>query len=249
MSAINDDLGLGSELLEGFKAMFTIFDADGAGSISKENLRDFYAKFGVTFSDDDLAYLLRTFNAADPDKQTIDFNDFAKTLDARSRRISRDAFADAFDMFNTSKTGKLTKDELVKAMGSLGEVVTEEEAEEMLQVASSKDSFIATLQGQIDTDPAQGGVGLAIHPASPQRSGGAPPPPPPGAAGNTMSIPPPPPPNGGMVSSGGAPPPPPPMPGMAVASGGGGAPPPPPPMPGMVAAGGGGVPPPPPPMP
>ena len=243
MSSSLDELGLSSELVEGFRSMFNIFDATGSGDITKENLRDFYAKFGVTFSEDDLNYLLRTFNDGDSSKETIAFDNFARTLDAKSR-ISRDAFADAFDMFNTSKTGTLTKDELVQAMGFLGEVITEEEADEMLQVASSKEAFVATLQGQIDSVPGSSSAApqLQIHPMSPQRNGQHPPPPPP-ASGNTMSIPPPPPgPGGGGV--------PPPITGMTAASGGGGGPPPPPPpMPGMAASGGGGVPPPPPPMP
>ncbi len=240
-----DELGLSPELLDGFRSMFSIFDASGSGKITSDNLRDFYAKFGVTFSDDDLQYLMRTFNGGAAGADSIRFDDFAKTLDAKSR-ISRDAFADAFDMFNTSKSGSLTKGELMQAMGCLGEAITEEEAEEMLQVASSKDAFIATLQGQLDSDSvsAAAPTGPKIHPMSPQHSGGGgPPPPPPPPGGNTMSIPPPPPPPG---SGGGGPPPPPPMPG------GGGGPPPPPPMPGMMMPGtprGGGPPPPPPPPP
>ena len=180
---IPDGLGLSDELVEGFRSMFGIFDADGAGSISKQNLRDFYAKFGVTFSDDDLDYLMRLFNRGDDsdgggrkDGQSIDFSAFVKTLDAKSR-ISRDAFADAFDMFNTSKSGTLTKDELMQAMGFLGEIITEEEADEMLQVAATKDAFVASLQGQIvDSDDSGGGGGgpsLAIHPSSPQHGGNA----------------------------------------------------------------------------
>ncbi len=223
--------------------MFDIFDADGNGVVSGDNLKGFYAKFGITFSDDDVRYLLQTFTGAGDGE--ISFDAFSRTLEAKTH-IARDAFGDAFEMFNTSKSGKLSRDELVKAMSLLGEVVTEEEADEMLQVAATKAAFVNTLHGQV-----AGEANLQVHPASPRplpSSGnmmGPPPPPPPMGGGGVPppppmpgmggGIPPPPPMPGGM--GGGSIPPPPPMPGM-----GGGSIPPPPPMPGM----GGGIPPPPP---
>ena len=81
-----------------------------------------------------MSYLIQSFTS----KDSISREDFAVTLYKGLVQKSQEAFEDAFDLFNSSGTGTMTQAELQGALQKLNEQVTEEEAAEMLQLASTR---------------------------------------------------------------------------------------------------------------
>ena len=69
---------------------------------------------------------------------SISREDFAVTLYNGLKEKSQEAFEDAFDLFHPSATGTMTQAELQAALQKLDEKVTEAEAAEMLELASTK---------------------------------------------------------------------------------------------------------------
>merc|ERR1711951_3337 len=99
-----------AELREAFK----LFDADGDGLISADELKSLISKVGGSMADAEAKALI---HAADKDgNQGIDFNEFAKfweTLHGES-----DAVREEFSKIDADKSGYITKDEMVKVISS-----------------------------------------------------------------------------------------------------------------------------------
>ena len=90
--------------------------------------------------------MLRQFSSRAADTGEVDFSAFAtsmheKMADARFN----EAFGDAFDLFDSNKSGELSKVELMTGMSMLGETLTEAEADEMLKIAKKKDDFVRAM--------------------------------------------------------------------------------------------------------
>ena len=109
--------------------------------------------------------MLRQFG----DETSVTFEAFAKAMHSKMANPAyNEAFADAFDLFDTGRKGELTKAELIAGMDKLGEKLTEEEAEEMLKVAAKRDDFVKIMSQGAGVGAAP--VGAAAAPAV---SGGA----------------------------------------------------------------------------
>lgn len=139
--------GISSEKIDEYAAAFTLFavqDATGAYRITLDSLRNkLCGDFAQTFTDEDLKYMLRQFN---PKGTEVDFETFASSLhDKLNDARFNEAFGDAFDIFDTAKTGELTKADLMAGMNKLGENLTEQEADEMLKIAKKKDDFVRSM--------------------------------------------------------------------------------------------------------
>lgn len=145
--------GISGDRIDEFKAAFALFDFDSGGTITPEKLGLILNdKFGQNYSADDLKYMLRQFG----DENQVDFVQFATSMHEKmSDPRYNEAFGDAFDLFDTQKSGELTKSDLLDGMMKLGESITEPEAEEMLKTAKKKDDFVRTM-----TAAAAGGGGL-----------------------------------------------------------------------------------------
>jgi hypothetical protein len=71
------------------------------------------------------------------------------------------AFGDAFDLFDVSKLGELSRDDLQSGMLKLGEQLTDAEAEQMLKVAKKKDDFVRAMSNAVAATSAAGPAGGA----------------------------------------------------------------------------------------
>lgn len=130
--------GIPKDKVDEYAAAFSLFAESrgggaGAGhSITLESLRRMLSKFGQDFPEDDLKYMLRQFSSRAGETGEVDFAAFAtsmheKMADARFN----EAFGDAFDLFDSNKSGELSKVELMTGMSMLGENLTEAEADEV----------------------------------------------------------------------------------------------------------------------
>ena len=129
--------GIPKDKVDEYAAAFALFaepreGGRGGHAITLESLRRMLSKFGQDFPEDDLKYMLRQFSSRAADTGEVDFAAFAtsmheKMADARFN----EAFGDAFDLFDSNKSGELSKVELMTGMSMLGENLTEAEADEV----------------------------------------------------------------------------------------------------------------------
>jgi len=118
---------------------------------------------GQSFGEEDLKYMLRQFG----DENSVDFIKFAKSMHSKMANPAyNEAFADAFDLFDTGKKGELTKTELIAGMDKLGEKLTEEEAEEMLKVAAKRDDFVKIMSQGAGIGAPAAGAAAGVAPAA-----------------------------------------------------------------------------------
>ncbi|GAB4289383.1 MAG: hypothetical protein Fur0025_23800 [Oscillatoriaceae cyanobacterium] len=107
---------------------FTVFDADGSGAISVEELGQVVRSLGQNPSDIELREMIKE---VDVDASgTIDFEEFKALMVAqRGDRLSRLKLA--FSVFDEDGSGHITAEEMKEVMGQFG--LTEPELEEMLK--------------------------------------------------------------------------------------------------------------------
>lgn len=173
---LQEELGLPGDKIDEYIAAFEMFDRENRGKLTPDMLKrvlneEFGTCFmcvcvyiykktnltggnyvilfhsmlyaGQTFSREDIDYMLKQFS----EDGDVTFEKFARSLKEKMANPAYDeAFADAFDLLDTDKQGILTKEKLIAGMQKLGENLTDEEADEMLKVASNKDDFVKIMK-------------------------------------------------------------------------------------------------------
>ena len=123
--------GISKDKVDEFAAAFALFavPVDGGHRITLESLRAMLAKFGQDYGEDDLKYMLRQFSSRAGDGSAgVDFDAFATSMHEKMADTRfNEAFGDAFDLFDSNKSGELSKVELMTGMQMLGETLTEAE--------------------------------------------------------------------------------------------------------------------------
>lgn len=116
-----------------YKEAFAMFDKDGDGSISTEELSTVMRSLGQKPTESELADMI---NEVDTDGNgTIDFEEFLAMM-TRQLNVDHEAeLQQAFAAFDEDGNGLISKEELIKVMASIGEELTESEVEEMIQEA------------------------------------------------------------------------------------------------------------------
>jgi Ca2+-binding EF-hand superfamily protein len=140
--------GISIDKIEEYKAAFKLFDKKNTGLITQDAINELLVgEFGQTqYGPDDIAYMLRQFSSDGGQGQGVNFASFALSLHQRMADPRyNEAFADAFDLFDSGKSGELTKSDLIEGMQKLGETLTDAEAEEMMKFAKKKDDFVRAM--------------------------------------------------------------------------------------------------------
>ncbi|XP_050407258.1 calmodulin [Patella vulgata] len=122
------------EKISEFREAFTLFDKDGDGFVSADELGTVMRALGGTITDAELNEMVAS---VDTDKNNlIDFPEFltymAKTL---SKKESPDTVLEAFAVFDKDNNGFISARELRHVMTNLGERLTDEEVDEMIREA------------------------------------------------------------------------------------------------------------------
>lgn len=79
---------------------------------------------------------------------TIEFNEFLQMMSNQQRRsLNEDALKDAFRIFDKDDDGLISVEELRKIMTNLGDKMEDEELDEMLQVADTKNDGLINYSG------------------------------------------------------------------------------------------------------
>lgn len=134
---------LSQQQVDEYREAFSLFDKDGDGTISAEELGTIMRSLGQNPSNEEL---LEIIHRGDLDHNgTIDFNEFLAMMSEMVRNTSvDDELREAFSVFDKDHSGQISADELKSMMSSLGERLSDAEIQEMMREADTNGD------GQID---------------------------------------------------------------------------------------------------
>ncbi|KAF9451587.1 calmodulin-A [Macrolepiota fuliginosa MF-IS2] len=129
-----------AERISAYRDSFQLFDKDGNGAISPQELTDVMRDLGQTPTEAELKVIMRDL---DTNKDgNIDFSEFLCLMSARSK-VSRtgkvddneDEIRETFKVFDKDGNGSINLEELKTVMKNLGVKVTDEECKMMMKEA------------------------------------------------------------------------------------------------------------------
>ncbi|KAI9900855.1 hypothetical protein N3K66_005117 [Trichothecium roseum] len=139
-----------------FREAFNVFDSNGNGQITKEDLGRVMRSLGQKPSDAELQDML---NEVDLDQSgAVDFQEFLQMMSKKGSKTSMEQeLQEAFKVFDADGTGTISREELKHVMKSIGEQLSEEEIDEMLRIADKDgdghidyNEFVAIMVGESD---------------------------------------------------------------------------------------------------
>lgn len=130
------DTDLTEEQLNEIRESFNMFDQNGDGTISIEELKEVMTNLGQSVSDENIQEMLED---VDTDAEgNLDFESFRKIMTQKmaTTDINKE-MQEAFNFFDQDGDGTITAEELRLCMQKLGEELTEDEIKEMLKEADA----------------------------------------------------------------------------------------------------------------
>ncbi|XP_019636401.1 PREDICTED: calmodulin-A-like isoform X1 [Branchiostoma belcheri] len=131
----NMSLQLTEEQIGEFKEAFALFDQDGDGTITTEELGVVMRSLGRNPTEAQLQEMMNTADAAR--SGSIDFADFLKLMASKMLSTNvQEEIIQAFRVFDKDGDGYVSAAELRHVMTNLGEKISADELDEMFQVAN-----------------------------------------------------------------------------------------------------------------
>jgi len=126
--------GLDEEQIEELREAFNLFDTEHSGTIDARELKAALRALGFEVKKEDVRRMLGDLGK-DP-TQPIDFNDFCEMMRGRMPdKNSRAEIDKVFALFDEDETGKISFRNLKRISQELGETLTDEELQEMIEEA------------------------------------------------------------------------------------------------------------------
>jgi len=125
---------LTEEQRQEIREAFDLFDTDGSGTIDAKELKVAMRALGFEPKKEEIKKMI-----SDIDKDgsgTIDFNEFLEMMTAKmGEKDSKEEILKAFRLFDDDETGKISFKNLKRVAKELGENMTDEELQEMIDEA------------------------------------------------------------------------------------------------------------------
>ena len=116
------------------KEAFSLFDKDGDGSITCEELRTVMTSLGQNPTTTELQEMIQEVDSDGNGK--IEFPEFLNMMAQKmSTRNFNDEALEAFNVLDKDGSGSISESELRQIMNNIGEKVTDEEIREMMKEA------------------------------------------------------------------------------------------------------------------
>jgi len=125
---------LTEEQKQEIREAFDLFDIEGTGTIDAKELKVAMRALGFEPSKEEIKQII-----ADADKEgdgNIEFEDFLNLMTLKySERDPKDEIVKAFKLFDEDDSGRISFKNLKRVAKELGENITDEELQEMIEVA------------------------------------------------------------------------------------------------------------------
>ena len=137
MLSMRGQQSIPKEKIEEYKAAFELFDKDGDGHVTVDELREVLGKMGEYPSDEQLRDMICDVDT--DNNGTIELSEFIEMM----QRYENDPAAMdddirlAFRAFDLDGNGQIDRDELKQVLEKLGESLTDEEIAEMIAEADT----------------------------------------------------------------------------------------------------------------
>ncbi|KAK3750026.1 hypothetical protein QZH41_008665 [Actinostola sp. cb2023] len=128
---------------------FSLFDKDGSGTISNEELEVVMKSLGQNPTNEELQKMIREVDA--DGNGEVDFEEFLVMMKNQMQHRDADAeMREAFRVFDRNGDGSITAMELRSAMASLGEKLSDDELAEMMREADLDGDGVINFEGKIN---------------------------------------------------------------------------------------------------
>jgi len=126
--------GLDDEQIEELREAFNLFDTEHSGTIDARELKAALRALGFEVKKEDVRRMLS--DVGKDASQPIDFNDFTEMMRGRMPdKNSREEINKVFALFDEDETGKISFRNLKNISKELGESLTDDELQEMIEEA------------------------------------------------------------------------------------------------------------------
>jgi len=128
------EFGLTDEQVAEYKEAFYVFDKDGDGCITTEELGIVMKSLGQTPTREELLAMVREVDI--DGNGTIEFNEFLQMMSKTVKDTDPEKeLKEAFRFFDRSNDGYISSTELRAVMTNLGEKLTDDEVDDMIKEA------------------------------------------------------------------------------------------------------------------
>lgn len=125
---------LTEEQIAEYKEAFGLFDRDGNGVITTQELGTVMRNLGQNPTEQEVKNMIKEVDI--DGSGTLNFSEFKFMMAKRMRSIDiEEERREAFRIFDKDNNGYISRDELRIVMGNLGENLTDEEVDEMIKEA------------------------------------------------------------------------------------------------------------------
>jgi len=120
--------------LKEYKRLFNLFDKDGNGSITTNELAAVLKEIGKNVTEKELKEMVRKVDCNE--NGCIEFDEFIKMLNLKAQAMFKEKeILDAFKAFDQDGNGYISAEELHQVLTRYGENLSSEEAENMVRQA------------------------------------------------------------------------------------------------------------------
>jgi centrin-1 len=127
--------GLDEEAMEEIKEAFNLFDTEGKGNIDVRELKAAFRALGFQVKKAEIRQLFIDMDK-DLSSATVSFDEFVEMVTPRMQnRDSREEIMKVFALFDDDNTGAISFKNLKRVATELGENLTDEELQEMIDEA------------------------------------------------------------------------------------------------------------------